>query len=51
MEFVDSLRLAAEVIFSGSYSVDVKGRLVEKYLITMLELIKRFSFVYKVYFK
>lgn len=41
---VNSLGLVADIVFNGDYTNDVKGRIVEKYIITMLELSQRFSF-------
>ena len=39
-----SLELVAELVFDGDYTNDTKGRIIEKYLITMLEISQRFSF-------
>ena len=39
-----SLDLVAELVFNGDYTNDTKGRIIEKYIITMLELSQRFSF-------
>jgi hypothetical protein len=41
---VTSLGLVAELVFNGDYTNDNKGRIVEKYITTILELSKRFSF-------
>ena len=39
-----SLGLVAELVFNGDYTNDTKGRIIEKYIITMLELSQIFSF-------
>ncbi|KAI8893195.1 hypothetical protein BC833DRAFT_609271, partial [Globomyces pollinis-pini] len=41
---VTPLGMAAELVFEGDYTNDTKGRIVEKYIITMVELSQRFSF-------
>jgi hypothetical protein len=45
---VTSLNWVAEFVFSeGVYTNDVKGRFIEKYIITMVELLNRFSFKFR----
>ncbi|KAI3659465.1 hypothetical protein MP638_004527 [Amoeboaphelidium occidentale] len=42
---INSFNLVAELVFkSGDYTNDTKGRLVEKYIVNMLEQTKRFRF-------
>jgi hypothetical protein len=43
-DLLTSLGLVAELVFNGDYTNDTKGRVIEKYIITMLELSQRFSF-------
>lgn len=41
---MDSLGLVTEIVIQGDYTNDTKGRIIEKYIITMMELSQRFSF-------
>jgi hypothetical protein len=41
-----SLNLVTELVLSGDYTQDVKGRIAEKYLLTNMEVVKKFSFQY-----
>jgi len=43
-KLMNSLGFAAEIVFYGDFTKDIKGRIIEKYMTTMLELSKRFSF-------
>jgi hypothetical protein len=38
-----SLELAAEVVLGGNFTNDTKGRIIEKYILTVLEVSKRLS--------
>ncbi|KAJ3025957.1 UNVERIFIED_CONTAM: hypothetical protein HDU68_006429 [Siphonaria sp. JEL0065] len=42
-----SLGLVAELVSRGDYTQDVKGRIAEKYLLTTMEVLKKFSFQYR----
>ncbi|KAI3658488.1 hypothetical protein MP638_001914 [Amoeboaphelidium occidentale] len=41
---MNSLGMVAEVVFNGGYTNDTKGRIVEKYIVTSLELTRMFTF-------
>ncbi|KAJ3376379.1 hypothetical protein HDU84_000258 [Entophlyctis sp. JEL0112] len=42
--FLTSLGLVTELVLKRDYTQDVKGRITEKYLLTTMEVVKKFSF-------
>lgn len=45
--FFDSLTLVVEIVLRDDYANDVKGRIVEKYIMVVLQVSKRFSFTFR----